>query len=243
METWLTSCIPTANVDLPGFSVVCLDRDNKLSGKKKGGGQVLYINKRWFNPSHVTVKETVCSKDVELLTVNLRLYYMPREFSYTIVVCVYVPPRALPDTACDVIHSTIVRLQTQHTNAFFAISGDFNHITLGSTLTNFYQFVECPTKKNREIDIMYANVRDACSVAPLPSLGKSEHNLIHIQPMYKPKVHLLCLHLRTTAQLASLSSPCQPVTFNFTPPPLPHHHHQTQNVPPPPTFSADQIRG
>lgn len=120
-EMWLTSCIPTANVELPGFSVVRLDRDNKLSGKKKGGGLVLYINKRWCNPSHVTVNETVCSKDVELLAVILQLNYMPRAFSHAIVICVYVPSQALPDTACDVIHSTIPRLQTLHTDAFFAL--------------------------------------------------------------------------------------------------------------------------
>lgn len=196
-ETWLTSCIPTTNVELPGFSVTRSDRDNKLSGKKKGGGLVMYINNRWCNPGHVTVKETACCKDVELLAVSLRPYYMPREFSHAIVLCVYVPPRALPDVACDIIHSAIARLQTQHTDAFFAISGDFNHITLDSTLTNFYQFVDCPTRKNRTIDLMYANVKDAYSATPLPPLGKSDHNLIHLQPMYKPKVQRLPCATRT----------------------------------------------
>ena len=196
-ETWLTSSIPTANVELPGFSVARLDRDNKLSGKKKGGGLVIYSNDRWCNPGHVTVKETACCKDVELIAVSLRPYYLPREFTHAIVVCVYVPPRALPDVACDIIHSTIARLQTQHTDAFFAISGDFNHITLDSTLTNFYQFVDCPTRKNRTIDLMYANVRDAYSATPLPPLGKSDHNLVHLQPMYIPKVQRLPCDTRT----------------------------------------------
>lgn len=43
------SCMPTANDELPGFGVVCLDRDNKLSGKKDGGGLALYISNRWCN--------------------------------------------------------------------------------------------------------------------------------------------------------------------------------------------------
>lgn len=55
-ETWLTSCIPTANVELPGFSMVRLDRDNKLSGKKKGGGLVLYINKDGVMPVMLQLK-------------------------------------------------------------------------------------------------------------------------------------------------------------------------------------------
>lgn len=38
---------------------------------------------------------------------------------------------------------------------------------------------------------MYANVRDAYSATPLPPPGKSDHNLIHLQVMYKPKVERL----------------------------------------------------
>lgn len=72
-ETWLTNNTPDAHVDLPGFTTVRVDRDAKLSGKRKGGG-------------HVTVKETICCRDIELLAVSLRPYYMPREFLHTIVV-------------------------------------------------------------------------------------------------------------------------------------------------------------
>ena len=113
---------------------------------------------------------------------------MPREFSHAIAVVVYVPPRPHADTACDVIHSTIVRLQTQHPNAFIAISGDFNHVTLDSTLPDFHQFVSCPTRKNRSLDLLYANVREAYTATPLPPLGKSDHNLVLLTPQYKPQI-------------------------------------------------------
>lgn len=42
----------------------------------------------------------------------------------------YVPPSANALLVIDVIHSVIVRLQTQYLNAFITISGDFNHITI-----------------------------------------------------------------------------------------------------------------
>ncbi len=100
------------------------------------------------NPGHVTVKEIVCSRDW-LLVEGLRLYYIPHDFSHAIVVCVYVPLQAHAETVCDVIHSTIVRLQTQHPDAFIATSGDFNDVALDSTLPDFYQFVCGPTRKNR----------------------------------------------------------------------------------------------
>uniref|UniRef100_A0A3B1JXG3 Reverse transcriptase domain-containing protein n=1 Tax=Astyanax mexicanus TaxID=7994 RepID=A0A3B1JXG3_ASTMX len=187
-ETWLTASIPDANVNIPGFVTVRADRDSARSGKSKGGGLAILINNRWCNPGHVTVKETICCRDVELLAVSLRPYYVPREFSHAIVVCVYVPPRADAEAACDVIHATFARLQTQHPDAFVALSGDFNHITLDSTLTSFTQYVDCPTRKNRTIDLLYANISDAYTAIPLPPLGKSDHNLVFLKPYYKPCV-------------------------------------------------------
>jgi len=98
-ETWLTQNTSDANVDVPGFTTVRVDRDCRRIGKRKGGGLALFINNRWYNPGHVTGKETECNRDIELLGVGFRLYYMPREFSHAIVVCVYVPPRAHTETA------------------------------------------------------------------------------------------------------------------------------------------------
>ncbi|KAI4901610.1 hypothetical protein NFI96_007589 [Prochilodus magdalenae] len=83
-ETWLTGNIPDTNVNIPGFATVTADRDARLSGKSKGGGLVLFVNIRWCNPGHVTVKERICCRDIELLAVSLRPYYMPRELSHTI---------------------------------------------------------------------------------------------------------------------------------------------------------------
>ena len=62
------------------------------------------------------------------------------------------------------------------------------NVTLDSTLPAFHQFVSCPTRKNRTIDLMYANVRDAYKATPLPPPGKSDHNLVFLQPKYTPKV-------------------------------------------------------
>ncbi|XP_073668918.1 uncharacterized protein [Paramisgurnus dabryanus] len=187
-ETWLTSNIPDASVELTGFSIVRADRDPKRSGKNKGGGLALFVNTRWCNTGHVTVKEIICCPDIELLAVSLRPYYMPRELSHAIVVCVYIPPRALADNACEAIHSVVARLLARHPEAFIAITGDFNHVTLDSTLSAFYQFVNCPTRKNRTIDLMYANVKDAYTASPLPPLGRSDHNLVFLRPLYIPIV-------------------------------------------------------
>lgn len=106
-ETWLTGNTPDASVEIPGFTAVRVDRDAKKSGKCNGGGLTLYINIRWCNLRHITEKEVICCR-----AVSLRPYYIPREFLHAIIVCVYIPPRADTDTACDVIHAAIARLQT-----------------------------------------------------------------------------------------------------------------------------------
>lgn len=190
-ETWLTASIPDANVELPDFSAVRADRDTRACGKRKGGGLTLYVNKRWCNPGHVNIKISTCCRDIELLVVSLRPYYLPREFSHAIVLIVYIPPRADAETACDVIHSAVARVQTQHPEALVLISGDSNHVTLDNTLAAFHQYVDCNTRGKRTLDLMYANVKDAYGVSPLPALGKADHNLVLLKPHYSPKVRKL----------------------------------------------------
>ena len=131
-EIWLTDNVVDANVELPGLHLVRADLDCKQSDKRKGGGLALYVNIRWCNPGHVTVKEMFCSQDTELLAVSVRQYYMPWEFSHAIAIVIYVPPRAHTDMACNVVHSVVSRLQTQHPEALILVSGVFNHVTMNT---------------------------------------------------------------------------------------------------------------
>ncbi|XP_049911756.1 uncharacterized protein LOC126397200 [Epinephelus moara] len=85
-ESWLHTDVPDHNVSTVGFHTVRADRDCTKSGKRKGGGLAVYVNNRWCNPGHITVKDRICSPDIELLAVGLRPYYLPREFSHAIVV-------------------------------------------------------------------------------------------------------------------------------------------------------------
>ncbi|KAI4888527.1 hypothetical protein NFI96_008530 [Prochilodus magdalenae] len=185
-------------------NTVRADRDCTESGKRKGGGLAVLVNNRWCSPGHITVKERICCPDIELLAVGLRPYYL--EFSHVVVVAVYIPPSANPTSACDVIHSTIARLQTQHPTAFIAISGDFNHVTMARTLPNFTQYVDCPTREERTLDLLYANVKDAYSCSPLPPLGGSDHNLVNISSKYVPQVKSQPVTTRTVRRWSEETS-------------------------------------
>ncbi|XP_049435499.1 uncharacterized protein LOC125890744 [Epinephelus fuscoguttatus] len=196
-ETWLHQDIPDNNVSISGFQTVRADRDCTESGKRKGGGLAVLVNNRWCSPDHISIKERICCPDIELFAVGLRPYYLPREFSHAIIVTVYIPPSANPTSACDVIHSAIARLQTKHPSAFIAISGDFNHVTMATTLPTFTQYVSCPTREERTLDLLYANAKDAYSCSPLPPLGRSDHNLVHLNPCYVPLVKSQPATMRT----------------------------------------------
>jgi len=156
----------------PGFKAIQARRDIRSSGKSKGGGITVLVNNRWCNTGHVTMKEEICSWDIELLTVCLRPNYLPWEFTCVILVVVYILPAATADTVCDVISLVIAWLQTKHPNAFVAMSGDFNQVSLSATLPTFQQCVPCSTRGNKKLHLFYAYVKDAYSSSALPPLGK-----------------------------------------------------------------------
>ena len=187
-ETWLHENIPDCSVSVHGFKTLRADRSQQLSGKLRGGGIAVLVNQRWCHPGHVTIKEKICTRDIELLAVSLRPYYLPREFTCVILVAVYIVPGTAPDAACDVISSVIARLQTQYPNSVITISGDFNNVSLSAALPTFQQFVSCSTRENKTLDLFYANIKNAYSCSALPPLGRSDHNLVLLTSTYKPIV-------------------------------------------------------
>ena len=82
----------------------------------------------------ILIRRSLCSLDIELLAVRMRPYYLPMEFKSAIPFAVYIPPSADATVVSVTTHSSVARLQTQHPNAFIAITGDFNHVTLDKTL-------------------------------------------------------------------------------------------------------------
>ena len=69
------------------------------------------------------------------------------------------------------------------------MSGDFSRASLSSTLPTFTQYVICHTRDNKTLDLLYANSEEAYNSSPLPPLGRSDHNLVHLLPVYKPLVN------------------------------------------------------
>lgn len=117
-------------MDLMGFTAVRANRDTKACGKNKGGDSSCTLTTQ-CNPEHISLKTVLCCWD---LAIGLWPYYLQREFSHVIAICLYTLPRAEATTACEKIHLVTAVLQTHHHEACMVISGDFNHTTVDSTL-------------------------------------------------------------------------------------------------------------
>ncbi|KAI4885552.1 hypothetical protein NFI96_004062 [Prochilodus magdalenae] len=182
-ETWLNDSMPDSAFQLAGRQLFRADR-NQLSGKARGGGLCVYINKGWC--TNCVVVNALCSEATEQLTVKCRQHYLPREFTAVFVIAVYIAPDANANNALKELHDNISSLQNKHPEAFYVVAGDFNHVNLTNILPRFYQHIDIPTRGNNTLDRVYTNIRDAYRAVPHPHHGLSDHNSVMLVPAYHP---------------------------------------------------------
>lgn len=183
-ESWFTEQDSDTALSIDGFGVPFRqDHDAEMTGKSRGGGVCIYVNKRYC--SSVTVRESLCSSDVELLSVSLRPFYLPHEFPQIVITTVYIAPKANPSTATSTIFDVVQKLQSMSPEAPHFILGDFNHVSLKKSLKNFYQYVTCTTRKDKTLDLCYGTVKGAYKTLRLPPLGSADHNCVLLLPAYK----------------------------------------------------------
>lgn len=83
-----------------------------------------------------------CSPDLELLVVNNKPSYLPREFTAVFILALYVLPDANAAVALDTLAKVINKPQCAHPDGVLVIAGDFNHVNLRSAFQGFHQFVK-----------------------------------------------------------------------------------------------------
>ena len=182
-ETWLNELIPDSSIDIPNFTPIRLDRSGETS-KSKGGGVMLYVNNQWCN--NITIKSSECNNNIEILTVNLRPFYLPREFTNIFLTVLYIPPSANKAIAAEYIQELANDLATAKPDALQIILGDVNRTPL--KLPTFKQYVSCNTRKDACLDHFYCNTKDAYKSIQGPPLKNSDHNMIMMQPTSRRKL-------------------------------------------------------
>ncbi|KAL8579300.1 hypothetical protein ACOMHN_010884 [Nucella lapillus] len=68
------------------------------------------------------------------------------------------------------------------------VMGDFNHCRLSKVLPQYRQYVNCKTCGDATLDLCFGNIPRAYRSRPMPSLGRSAHNLVHLLPLYRQRL-------------------------------------------------------
>lgn len=100
-ETWLNLSVLDDAVSIELLTIFRSDRSCVLSEKSRGGGVYIYTNNSWCN--NAAVVSSLCSLDVEFLSIKCRPFYLLREFTYIIITAVNIPPSANTKEALNVI--------------------------------------------------------------------------------------------------------------------------------------------
>lgn len=175
---------PSYDYEIDGFGQpIRLDRDEQLTGKTQGGGVALYVNQRWCKT--VIVRESICTPNIELLSISLRPFYLPREIPQVFLTVVYILPKASLADATSTIVKLVHRLQSISLDAPHFILGDFNSCCLKKPLGHFYQYVNCPTRHGKVLDLCYGTIKGAYKSYAMAPLGSSDHNCVLLAPVYQ----------------------------------------------------------
>jgi ribosome assembly protein 1 len=184
-ETWLTSEISDACVAMDNFSLVRGDRTEE-SGKSRGGGVCAYINNQWC--TIYGVKHSSCTPDVEILCVQCRPTYLPREICCVALIVVYIPPSGDANRAKEEIAAVALKRQREKPDATIIITGDFNGATLKDSLPSYVQYVDFNTRGNNSLDLFYCNIKKAYKAVSLPPIAQSDHCMVQMLPTYIRKL-------------------------------------------------------
>ena len=186
-ETWLGDSHENSMVEPAGFSIYRQDRSYALSGNKhKGGGVCAMIRQSWC--SNVKPLKSLCSPDIEYLTLLLRPIYLPREFSAIILSVVYIHPRANEEAALKELYGTINDLESKYPDGCSILVGDFNSANLKKVLPKYFQHVTCSTRGERILDQCWTPFRESYRALPRPPFGRSDHNSVLLLPAYRQKL-------------------------------------------------------
>ncbi len=180
-ETWLQEDFLDPLVQVQGFTNVHMDR-NINSGKERGGGICVFIKDSWSN--NYTMKDTVCTLDLESICLNLRPFYLHKDFRDIFICAVYIPLSGNAFKAASRIADCVHEQVKNEPDASIFVIGDVNRCKLEQAFPGFQQYVKSGTRKNSILD-KCCTIKEAYTARIRPPLLNSDHNTIQLIPTFK----------------------------------------------------------
>ncbi len=166
-------------MDLASYGLTGIRRK---PGRRLGAG--FAYNSRWA--TSYTVRESESCRHYELLCPSDHTT-CPGEFTQLTVILTYVPGpdyNLAADQIADFYHRAVTRTGEQPV----FLLGDFNKCDVTTVLPNLEQYMTSPTRLDRMLDLCYGNIPGAYISKTRPPLGRSDHNVILLLPLYRQKL-------------------------------------------------------
>lgn len=193
-ETWLNDNTDDSSLSFENFEVFRSDRDGEITGKTKGGGCMWLVNREWC--TNTTIHRKYCSPDLEVLHLECRPHYLPREINIVNLILAYCVPEADEGNCTDFLENIVDNCLYKHPNSATIVAGDFNHVHL----KHLPQYVDFHTRGNKTLDHCYSNIHNAYKAYKLPGIGLSDHCAIQLVPTYITN-HKKCKRKKITKEL------------------------------------------
>ncbi|GFR91965.1 Pol-like protein [Elysia marginata] len=129
-----------------------------------------------------------------MLTVVLKPFYLPREFTKVTVNVVYVHPKANTIAAMSTVTNHVHEQQNQSPRWSYTCYRGLYTANLRDYLPKYELYVDMPTRGNRTLDLCYGNVPGVYKTKRLPQLGNSDHCMVSLLPKYRFKLKTLKVH-------------------------------------------------
>ncbi len=138
-----------------------------------------------------------CCSDLEMLFINCKPFYSPREICLFILVLVCMHAQAHVSSALQELADQITETEQKHPDSVLIILGDFNKANLSRELQKYREHITCPTRDSNILDHYYTTIKDALHSVPQAALALSDHCLVHFIPTNRQKLKSAKPVLRT----------------------------------------------
>ena len=198
-ETWLNSSIPDKLIELQGYNIIPLDRNqinNQTNKNKRGGGLVIYLRNDLDNYTIIS-DITYSGPDLESQWIEIKL----QNRKNLIIGNCYRPPNGSEDLALQTLNNNI-EISLNIPNTEICILGDFN-IDLKKTSKNrkdFYdiindnglmQLIKKTTRQTAHTKtILDLIITNSSFIADSGVLYNNDHFQVYVQRKHIKKVKI-----------------------------------------------------
>ena len=120
-------------------------------------------NNKWCHKNNTHQVKKEASKDVELLTLSLRPFYLPGEFTNVYVTTIYTPPDSNVENANNIINKRVNDLLTKSPDCI--LTDDFNN-SRDINIPELLQYVNCLTRGHATLDLFFLQCQGRLYLCP-----------------------------------------------------------------------------